>query len=248
MFAFDGVDNAINEEDPGQNATTVTAIDTIVGTTQATIQDNIATEYCWHLPCPIWVPSGAVLVPQFFHRGTVTTPADVSVSYIARALPVGTPVPTKMRLPYIGVYNAKTFTLFETDSDQSTEKQLYNSTPEQLHLTKFVGRINYFGTTSSGTNASSEYEQQNAGSTGDALVYFNLTMIDSRGFPVVKNNTPFRNVFDQLTRTWDVDVVLDPGGYYIATINAAAGAEGSGAPAFTNAQPTITMQGWRKVQ
>jgi hypothetical protein len=223
----------------------------------------VYSEYIVPFSRPLYLPVGAVVRPQFRHKGQSTAAVDVQISMFGRMLSEKAPLPKKLMLPYWAAYACKTFTLGTVDSDTSSESDLYNPFETPLHLERFVGRISFiasnlvFSAATGSPVAMTELEQGalaplgNNGGLGDTLGQITCQIVDSNGYPVVKKPTPFRLVFDAITRSWPLTNDLPPGGYYVVTLNNLPWTSQFGSPfgvAAVTAQPCVSMVGWREVR
>lgn len=200
-----------------------------------------AMEYTWRLAKPLYVPAGAVILPTFQHRGVVQNDITVRISYSGRSLDPSAPPPAKLALPYVAQWVSKSFAISTTpDSDQSTETDLVNPFSEPLLLQRFVGRCQIFR---SDTSSLSEDDLARV-----SYRLCNLRMIDMFGRPILRNYTPFRMVFDALSRSWEMDncSVLDPRSYIIAYLRADPAGDNNMQAQFSY-QTFVSLIGWRDV-
>ena len=186
--------------------------------------------YSWRLPRPLFVPAGAVLVPNFTHFGYVPQAVNVRVGYSARTVFTR---PKALYVPYVAKYVSKAFNpISAPGTDVSSELDLVNPHPEVFHLQRFTGRI---------LNIDSQGQADEIFSPG-----FSARVTDSYGRPIVRSFTPFRSIFGMLTRSWEMDngTELDPEAYYLVNLRKSAitGALGAG-----SSQAFIGMVGWREM-
>ena len=192
--------------------------------------------YSWRLPRPLFIPAGAVLVPNFTHTGFVPDTINVRVGYSGRTVFTK---PKKLYVPWVAKFVSKALNPIENAGvDRSSELDLVNPNPELFYLQRFVGRTQVISTISAFEN-----EPQSFGS--QRLL---MRMTDSYGRPIVRSFTPFRSVFGALTRSWEMDngAELDPEAYYLVELKKEAdpNLEYQGA----TAQAFISMVGWREIE
>jgi hypothetical protein len=190
--------------------------------------------YSWRLPRPLFIPAGAVLVPNFTHTGFVPDTINVRVGYSGRTVFTK---PKKLYVPWVAKYVSKAFNpAGNAGVDRSSELDLVNPNPELFYLQRFVGRTQVISSISA-----SENEPQSFGS--QRLL---MRMTDSYGRPIVRDFTPFKSVFGALTRSWEMDngAELDPEAYYLVELKKEADTD----PGDATAQAFVSMVGWREIE
>lgn len=214
------------------------AVETVAGFYDAVVTNwFVACIYSWRLPRPMFVPAGAVVAPKFSHFGYVPNTLTVRVGYSARSVVKS---PRVSYIPWASTYSSKVFNPITTaSSDVSQEKNLLNDTGRTFNLQRFTGRTQF--TSQAGT----AYEADPA---TFATRYLTLRMSDSYGRPLVRNYVPFRSVFGDITRSWELEEVgaqLDPGAYYRVLLKKATMTM-AGSQSLGQAQAFVTMVGWRE--
>lgn len=194
--------------------------------------------YSWRLPRPLFIPAGSILKPTFTHLGFVTGDLNVRVGYSARVAKA----PKTICLPWVSAYMSKAFNPINVaGSDSSQPQQLMNDTDHVFQLQRFTGRLMFLQT--SGVAAENSIPTLGAR-------YLTARMTDSYGRPIVRTYTPFRSVFGDITRSWELEEVgaqLDPGAHYRVFLQKAAMTMASTALNATQVQAFIGMVGWREV-
>lgn len=200
-------------------------------------QSTSYNAYSWRLPRPLFVPAGAVLAPTFNHLGITSGTLNVRVGYTARTV---VKTPRVAYVPWVASYNSKVFNPITTAaSDQSQPQQLVNDTGQVFHLQRFTGRTMFYAPSGRLTT------DQPYALAARALT---MRLVDSYGRPIVRTYTPFGSVFQQLTKSWELEEVgaeLDPGGYYRVFLKKAAMTMG-GDYETAQAQAFVSMVGWRE--
>lgn len=187
----------------------------------------------WKLGHPLYVPAGGGLACEFLHRGTVKTPIIASVTYIGHTLAPGA-VPGHIKLPWVAAYSTKTFTRPDADADASSAAALLNPFGTPVLLERFTGRLNFISLTS---NLNYAFE-------GNRTIL--LKIRHSSGAPLVREFTPFRQVFGAYSHSWEQhDSMLEPGAAYLVDVNKLAD---PGESASRVMQADIGMIGWRDLR
>lgn len=200
----------------------------------------------WKLPVPMIVPNGSTLLPQFVllmpnGKTTVTNPSDspitAYITMIGRSLGSSFKRPSKLKVPYVTAFIANPV----TGGLQSGDNQLVNRFTVPFHIQRFIGRIAL-----SDDPASNEFwmdaEGGNSGA-GNSANSYSLTLVDSNGYYLVKDMTPWEDVFDPQRKALNANRVLEPRGWYRAQLNKAAIVNGAG---IQGTVPMISMVGWRE--
>lgn len=225
---------------PGQqlNAESV-AYGSAAGNTLASFVGAFAGSYRLVLKTPIKLLPNELLDVQLSSLGVLNSSVTVQVSYLGRTR-ADLPIPDKRVLPYFASFNADS--LYQpTTGDApnvvvSKETDLQNVFDQSIRINRFVGRINGFYFTAStpreagapgpglvgpfteftDSSCSGQINAHNGYLPGSDKVLCGMTK--STGTPTIAPNTPFRLAFDGMTRSWELDDVLAPRGYYIAQV------------------------------
>lgn len=205
---------------------------------------SIPLEFSWKLPRPLFVPSGAVIVPTFEHRGVTQGPVDVQISYSGRQLSMGARPPPVICAPWAASYVSIPFQDTVTGTDLSRETDLVNPFDVPIHLQRFTGRLSV-------ASLAVTVGVANAQIYSDAFTYgaeldMTVTMADSAGNFVVKNALPFRQVFGGSTRSWEVHGIMPPRSFYAVLVQHAARPVGALTFVLTR-QCHVGLTGWREV-
>jgi len=233
------------------------------GSTSHFGQGAVSAFYRWTLDHPLWIPPEVAMVPTLFHLGPTDVPMRVGITYLCRICPTK-PDPGVMKVPYIAHWRSKSWHAEDRSSaDESSKAALMNRWKQPLRVERFVGRIAQVSQPS-GEVATALYDPKVPFQLDDAQAGYwstrlRLTMRDAAGGHVIREPTPFRNVFGSRNRAWPCQHDLPPGGFYgirglLANDNVASSAgAGDYGQATTGIQSTqaamdISMVGWRKVQ
>jgi hypothetical protein len=232
------------------------------------VQYNVFT---WKLPKPLFIPAREYLRPVIYYAPSPTTalpllPVSVNIMYAVRPLPKGTPTPKKLQIPWVAAYVPSMMQNFDSvdpeneglidRTDLSTPSDLFNPFEQELHVQRFVGRFLNFRVGESATP-----EDTNRGDLFgvmtfvDELVDFNsnvplagtfVTAQDSQNNILIRDPTPFSHVFSAIDRSWTVNCVLPPKGFYLFSID--RNWEYLAGLTYTAAATVgIAMIGWRDV-
>lgn len=194
--------------------------------------------YSWKLPRPLFVPAGAVVLPNFSHLGFIPDPINVRIGYSARTVFTK---PKRLYIPWVAKYATKAFNpISAADTDQSSELDLVNPFLEKVYLQRFVGRTQRVRQ----SEAAGEDAPQSFGSQ-----FLLLRMKDSYGRPLIRTYTPFRSVFAAPTRSWEMDngAWLDPESFYTVTIRKDVTSLDAGTDTGAVGQAFVSLVGWREV-
>lgn len=181
------------------------------------------TSGLWRLDSPVYLRPGEYIAPVVSHRGLTQTAVDVTLGFSGR---IAKKMPEKRYLPFVARYLSKGLqTGPDATQDSSQEQDLVNSTDQILQVKRFTGRVTTYSFESiistvegngPGTLAfGPAYDTEQAAIGGDFLT---ILLRDSRGYSIVRNPTPFRDVFPAPLRAWECDHLLPPGAYYIADL------------------------------
>ncbi len=211
-----------------------------------TVNAGVA-EYVWRLSRPLFIPGNLALVPQFFASPYLGRPVSVKVSFVGRQLPAMT-TPRILEIPYIASYESKQFVLGDgsVQTDSSAEDQLLNPFNVPLQIERFVGRYMHFNpeiVIQGATGVVEEIFDLVGVDTMDALLAIRMT--NSLGDPIVRINTPFRAVFDPLTRSWEIPHEMAPLAYYKAYLTTGGPVMDTGYTSTQFGIAQISMVGYR---
>ncbi|HUI23373.1 MAG TPA: hypothetical protein VLY82_03160 [Nitrososphaerales archaeon] len=210
----------------------------------------------WFFDHPMSMAPGDAFICHITNHGLLNLPITVSIALTGR---VGPDLPVSRWIPYCASWTPPAFTPSLATATvpltaTSTERDLVNRAPAQLHISRFVGRLGRIGVVGApfGGNTISQnaemvfpgVQQTVSGqptsnwfpSAVDS--FLTLTMRDSRANDNIPTAIPFRMAFEPTERTWECAHILDPQGYYIASLTLAV-------PSVIDAslQPSIAMVG-----
>ncbi len=218
------------------------------------VSDGSPSMFTWKLPKPLYIPAREFLRPTvYIEPGAVADPAvltrTVTIIYCCRPVPKGTPVPRTVCLPWVTYFKPAYITMTNeggSDSiDQSQPSDIFNPWPQDLHVERFIGRL--MGNPSGEDNVHMSLASANINlTTGLPTTGTFVTAQDSFNNILVRDPTPFAHLFDFIDRSWTVNAVLPPQGFYLFTIDRNWAAY-SPAASFT-ATIGISMVGWREVE
>jgi hypothetical protein len=205
--------------------------------------------FTWKLPKPLFIPARELLRPTlYFAPYSGATEKVVTVCYACRPLPVGTPTPKVLQVPWVASYMPPMQQAGVASADRVDESQpsdLYNPWDQDLHVQRFVGRLMV------------QNRREEAGLMGLASITPNLqaqlatnstgTLVsaqDSQNNILIRDPTPFAHVFDFVDRAWTVNCLLPPKGFYQFTVERLWSQYGVTS---VTATVGISMVGWREV-
>ena len=200
-----------------------------------------ATQFTWKLPRPMYIPPGEFLAAQFQYASDVVAAFPsaspvVQVLYCGRSLASDFPRPAEIDVPWVAAFIPPPRASGVADYiDVSTESDLVNPFDVPVKVQRFIGF--FFGSASSVKEAVGF-----ADLTGAA--YMTVRAADSRGRIMVRDSTPFSHLFSHIDKSWDVNTVLEPHGFYLFQLDRAY----STYTALSKLQACISMVGSRKVQ
>ncbi len=180
---------------------------------------------------------------------------------MVRPLPKGTPTPRTLQLPWAAAYVPPFIGSSESSAfnqtDQSTPSDIFNPFEQDLHVQRFVGRFLNFQVGKDVTVAFNNYgDLRGVMQFADELVDFSngiplsgtfVTAQDSQNNILVRDPTPFYHLFSYLDRSWTVNCVLPPKGFYLFTVDRLWDYLGSTLSEEFIASVGIGMIGWRDV-
>jgi len=188
----------------------------------------------WRLPKPLYIPANEYLVPHI--RNTFTSTRSLEVIYAGRSLAADAPVPKSMFVPWVAAYQAPSVaSTGATGTDTtvvSSEADIVNPLDETVYVQRFIGR----------------YQSVDAlGNSEPPAQYLDNTLIravNHEGTIMVKDSTPFGNLFDYTTKVWPAGTVLPPKGFFLFEIQR----DFTGFTVSETTAPIISMVGYREVQ
>lgn len=176
--------------------------------------------FTWKLPKPLFVPAREYLKPVlYFAPYTGAASVTVSIAYACRPLPLGTPVPKTVQIPWVAAFVPPVATPGTAASDRIDESQpsdLYNPWRQDLHVQRFVGRL-----MPQGQNGEENLLMALADATPNLFAGLStnavgalVTAQDSFNNILIRDPTPFAHVFDFIDRAWTVNSILPSKGFY----------------------------------
>jgi len=211
--------------------------------------DGTPNCFTWKLPKPLYIPARELLRPTIYYEPYSGAAAQtVTIIYVCRPIPAGTPPPSVLQVPWATHFKPAYLTTPDAadTTDQSTPAHLYNPHDEELHVQRFIGRLmrrnlgeddDYMGLASAHVNLT----------TGLVTSGTLVSAQDSFNNILIRDRTPFAHVFSILDRSWTVNCVLPPKGFYLFTVDRLWNAYPAGDGAIT-ATVGISMVGWREVK
>lgn len=225
------------------------------GTAEHMVDDTVLLPrvpdlFTWKLPKPLFIPARELLRPTFYLQTFPGAPSQVvTVCYACRPLPVGTPTPRRLQLPWVASFVPPMLATGSDRTDVSTPADLYNPWDQDLHVQRFNGRFMVQGNTifnqqgEEGGNMTLASVEQDL-ETGLVTMGTVVQAQDSFNNILVRDPTPFQHVFDMVDRAWTVNAILPPKGFYTFTMDRLWAAY-TGQP--ITATCGISMVGWREV-
>ena len=149
--------------------------------------------------------------------GVTSFAFDVFAALICRSIASGTKRPKKMSIPYVAYWNSGLLPLGVKYQLRSTENDLKNPYAEPLRVTGLSGYLNF---DFDDCNVPSANYNSVHGATGwqmgallnrDAV----LRMHDSKGAMLIRDLTPFGQVFHTRHGFWDFSCTMPPKSFYI---------------------------------
>ena len=226
--------------------------DSVVGGSQ--LENKPPGVFTWKLPKPLYIPARDFLRPTMYFEPYpgITTDQTVTIAYACRPIPKGTPPPRVLQLPWVSYFKPPEIAVGSTDqTDQSTPSDLYNPWVQDLHVQRFIGRL----MVTRSDLPSQTFEDDGFMSLASANINLDtglpitgtfVSAQDSLNNILVRDPTPFAHVFDFVDRSWTVNSVLPPKGFYLFTVDRLWSAYASPIP--YTATVGIGMVGWREVQ
>lgn len=197
--------------------------------------------HTWKLPKPLYVPPEELLTCRLHYSGEFGGSATtvMQVTYAGRSLPSNFPRPKTQWLPWAAAFQTASLALTDGNSDETISDQadLVNPFDEPLRVQRFIGR-----TLRNNNLAANELGQQ-AGDQAPSTMTF-VRAVDSFGNILVRDPTPFTHLFQFVDRTWTVNAVLPPKGFYLFQINR----DYTITVANTSFAHAISMVGYREVK
>lgn len=213
--------------------------------------------FTWKLPKPLWIPAKALLRPtMYFESYPSAATKTVTIIYCCRPVPQGTPPPDVMSVPWVTYFKPPEISVADggpgsDQVNQSTPADLFNPWDEELHVQRFIGRlmgryteagVGFFEDDGHMSLASANINLSTGLMTTGTLV----SAQDSFNNILIRDRTPFAHVFDFIDRSWTVNCVLPPKGFYLFSVERLwtnyAVTDG------VTATVGISMVGWRDVK
>lgn len=204
--------------------------------------------FTWRLPKPLFVPARELVRPVLYYAPySGATAVDVTLCYACRPLPVGTPTPKTLQLPWVAPFvppMQATGVAAADRIDESQPSDLYNPHAEDLHVQRFVGRlmVQNGGEENGKMGLASASPNLEAG-LPDAATGTLITAQDSFNNILVRDPTPAAHLFDFVDRSWTVNAVLPSKGFYQFSVDRRWSDYSTGITATFG----IAMVGWREV-
>ncbi len=230
-----------------------------LNTTDVTNGGSAQSGFCmtWKLPKPLYVPPGEFISPRFQFILPITpaggqavpdpTPFQIEMSIVGRSLPVDCPVPRTIDMPWISFWQSKALNCTVSASstfltrDQSRETDLVNPFNTPLFLQRLVGRLPTVGANANGT-----FEANDAGFCFIGSEFVTLRMVNSYGGVLVKDFTPFYDLFHLYDKAWTVNTKMPPKTFLTTFLE--CNTTTSTQTSTQNAIAMIGMIGYRKVR
>lgn len=217
-------------------------------------QDESGTQpfrFTWKLPKPLFIPAREYLRPTLYYApysGAATV--NVTVAYACRPLPVGTPTPKKLHLPWVAPFVTPFVAVGTAAADRVDESQpsdLYNPWNQDLYVQRFMGRLMVQGGGEERYNmalasATPNMQAYGAGSASPSIGAF-VTAQDSFNNILIRDPTPFAHLFSAVDRSWTVNCKLPPKGFYQFLLERFWSTPAAGLTAALG----MSMIGWREV-
>lgn len=185
-------------------------------TSEASLQ-----HFIWKLPKPLYLAAREYLLPTmyFVPFSGATTPVTVTICYACRPVAAGTPTPTKIHLPWVAFYQSSFLTTpgAADTFEHSGPSDIFNPFQQDLHVQRFVGRLMVQAATGTGEDGYITMGINSANVnlvTGSPTTGTFVSGQDSFNNILIRDATPFADVFDFLDRSWTVNAILPPQGFY----------------------------------
>jgi hypothetical protein len=184
----------------------------------------------WRFPKPVYLDPNEIVSVEFrlneqFNAALATqfsTTIDnitfpITCAMVCRSLPIGTPPPKQLQMPWATHWRTVNFANAVETTDRSTVLNLVNPHREDLKIQAFVGRI-----FTQFDDAIENRLDQFATGTNPALYERDITVTANHvnGAQLVKDPTPFGQVFSTVDNCWYPNAILKPNDYYIFTMQA----------------------------
>jgi hypothetical protein len=167
---------------------------------------------------PLWPGAGQIVIklakplyitPQDLPVPTVRSATSLTVVFtlvgrLAAPLPLG----SKIWVPYVSAFAGTSTAAGQTSSQQSNRVDLANPFRVPFIAKYFLGYRTVDPLTDSVTSG-----------TVNSGPPINVRLSDSRGRPIVRDPTPFYDLFNIRDQAWAVNALLPPGGYFIANVD-----------------------------
>lgn len=225
--------------------------------TESASSSGGATCFTWKLPRSLFIPARDFLrVTAYFQThsaptaGTAVSTRTVTIMYACRPLPKNAPTPRRLCFPWVTFFQPADLTCpgAADTFDQSTPADLFNPFDQDLHVQRFVGRV--MGQSTWGdVNTNAGLASANVDFANGQITYGTLISAqDSFNNILIRDRTPFSHVFNFLDRSWTVNCMLPPKGFYLFNVDRLWA--GYPNPGYTNFVGSVglSMVGWREVE
>lgn len=192
--------------------------------------------WTWKLHKPLYVPPTEYLVPKVYMAPEYNTnsPRTVTIVYVGRSLAEDFPVPSAVTIPYVAYVASPVKAWGSSSTFETSSADLVNPFNEPLYIQRFIGR--QWLTVGSGAAT-------NPDATGISTL---IRAANHEGMIMIKDPTSFSSVFAVPDRSWTVNTVLVPKGFFLFQLDRDYSAY-SAFSARSNAQ-FISMVGYRQVR
>lgn len=199
-------------------------------------QQIVTGPWTWKLPKPLYIPATEFLVPKIYWPPDLVTslPRTVTIVYAGRSLEDGLQVPESIPVPYVSYISTPRVAWGSNTTYQSTPSGLVNPFNEPLYVQRFIGRQ---------WLSVGSFVGSNPDATGISTL---VRAANHDGMIMIKDPTSFSSVFAVPDRSWTINTVLAPKGFFIFTLDRDYSAY-SAFSAQSNAQ-FISMVGYREVR
>lgn len=164
---------------------------------------------------PMWLQPGGFINATFHHNSLTQDALTAQIGLAGRILLDGpSSPPKKVCIPYVSNYQSKSFDGYgAADTDNSTENDLINPFEVPLRVQRFTHHTNIFDAT-----GPLNHEYDNGYADLDSNL-FQVRMVGSDGSLIVPTFSTMNQIFSRMTRSWECEHTLAPGGYYVAYLN-----------------------------
>lgn len=198
---------------------------------------SVLGPFTWRLPKPLYVPATEFLIPRIFNNPpyAASQTRTITIAYAGRSLDESERIPDVIDVPYVSYWECPVQTSGNQTPQQSTEADLVNPFNEPLTVQRFIGRC-------WGTGA--QFPGGATIGTPDVGFGVGVRAANSNGVIMVKDSTPFPTLFSLPDRSWTVNNLLAPKGFFLFYLDFDQFGEVQSA----DIAPIISMVGYRKVR